>query len=150
MKITDALVAEHTIFLGVFDQIERVLPSLTTFQEIRTMARIAEGLLRGHACRETDLAYIALDHLLDHKGELDRMHHDHAELDARLKQVHATRTSAEAKRLLKASLAATREHFRLEEELLFPLLEQSLEPETLEELGRKWLERESGQVVEAR
>ena len=43
MKITEALVAEHNTFLTVFDQIERVLPSLATPIEIRTMASIVEA-----------------------------------------------------------------------------------------------------------
>src|SRR5512137_1580785 len=131
MKITDALVAEHTIFLSVFDQIERVLPSLTSLSEVRTMANVIEGLLQGHASRETDLAYVALDHALEHNGELDRMHHEHAELDARLKKVHAATHCQEARRLLKATLSSSREHFRLEEAMLFPLLERTLSAETL-------------------
>lgn len=141
MRITDALRAEHTIYLNVFDQIERVLPSLTTPGEVRTMAHIIEGLLESHASRETNLAYLALDHVLAEKGDLDRMHEDHHEIDARLKRVAGANTSAEARRLLKAAIQSSREHFRLEEKTLFPLLERVLERETLTSLGRSWLER---------
>jgi len=140
MKITDALVAEHNTFLIVFDQIERVLPSLTTPTEIRTMARIVEGLLESHAETETNLAYRALDHVLAHKGELRRMHQDHHEIDDRLRKVHTVQTCAEARRLLKSALLASREHFQLEERSVFPLLEKALRKETLESLGRSWLE----------
>ena len=101
MKITEALVAEHTIFLSVFDQIERVLPSLATPAEVKTMATIVEGLLEGHAKTETNLAYLALDHVLEHDGELKRMHQDHHEIDDRLRRVHTANTCAEARRLLK-------------------------------------------------
>jgi hemerythrin-like domain-containing protein len=141
MKITDALVAEHTIFLTVFDQIERVLPSLTTQTEVGTMARIIEGLLKEHAARETSLAYLALDHILAEQGQMNRMHQDHHEIDARLKQVQVAKTCAEARRLLKASVIAAREHFRLEEKVIFPLLERVLHQDTLRELGRSWIER---------
>jgi hypothetical protein len=68
MTITEALIAEHNIFLSVFDQIERGLPSLTTPPEVRTMAKIVEGLLNGHAETETNLAYLALDHVLQDEG----------------------------------------------------------------------------------
>src|ERR1039458_839528 len=68
MKITEALVAEHKIFLSVFDQIVRALPSFTTPAEVSTMARIVEGLLAGHAETETNLAYLALDHVLADNG----------------------------------------------------------------------------------
>ena len=143
MKITDALVAEHTIFLGVFDQIERVLPSLATPAEVRTMASVIEGMLLGHAKKETDLAYLALDHVLAHNGELKRMHQEHHEIDDRLRSVHTAGTCAEARRLLKEAILASREHFRCEERSVFPLLEKSLRKETLSELGKVWVQREA-------
>ena len=141
MKITEALVAEHTIFLNVFDQIERVLPSLTTPMEVVTMARIIEGLLENHAQTETHLAYSALDHVLEHNGELKRMHQDHHEIDARLREVHTAGTVAQARRLLKTAITASREHFHAEERSVFPLLEKMLQAETLTELGQNWLQR---------
>ena len=141
MKITEALVAEHTIFLGVFDQIERVLPSLTTPMEVVTMARIIEGLLETHAQTETNLAYSALDHVLEHNGELKRMHQDHHEIDARLREVHTAGTVAQARRLLKTAITTSREHFHAEERSVFPLLEKVLQEETLIELGQNWLQR---------
>jgi len=143
MKLTEALVTEHTIFLSVFDQIERALPSLSTPAEIDTMARIVEGLLQAHAKTETDLAYLALDHMLEHNGELTHMHQEHHEIDDRLRKVHTAKTCAEARRLLKAALTTSREHFRGEELNVFPLLEKWLKPETLLELGRSWLRREA-------
>ena len=91
--------------------------------------------------RETNLAYAALDHVLDDRGELARMFQDHHELDDRLKSVHATKNCSEARRLLKATIASAREHFRMEEEALFPFVEKTLAPESLEELGRYWVER---------
>ena len=143
MKITEALVAEHTIFLSVFDQIERVLPSLATPAEVRTMASIVEGLLEGHAKTETNLAYLALDHVLEHNGELKRMHQDHHEIDDRLRKVRTANTCAEARRLLKTAIVASREHFRGEERSVFPLLEKVLRQETLTELGKSWLQRQA-------
>jgi hemerythrin-like domain-containing protein len=143
MKITEALVAEHTIFLGVFDQIERVLPSLTTLVEVMTMARIVEGLLEGHAKTETNLAYLALDHVQEHNGELKRMHQDHHEIDDRLRKVQTANTCAEARRLLKVAITASREHFRGEERSVFPLLEKVLQEETLTELGQSWMQRQA-------
>jgi len=145
MKITEALVAEHNTFLLVFDQIERVLPSLGTPAELRTMASIVEGLLESHARTETNLAYLALDHVLAHNGELKRMHQDHHEIDDRLRRVHTAKTCAEARRLLKVALLASREHFQLEERNVFPLLERALRKETLRALGQDWLERSTTQ-----
>ena len=36
---------------------------------------------------------------------------------------------------MKAALAASRKHFQWEERLLFPLIDKTLKPETLAELG---------------
>jgi hemerythrin-like domain-containing protein len=138
MRITDALVTEHAVFLRVFDQIERVLPSLTTPTEVQTIAGIIEGMLSSHADAEANLAYLALDHVLHEKGHLDRMHQDHHEIDNRLRQAHSARTCAEGRRLLQSALASSREHFRLEEKILFPLLEGALQDDTLEKLGNAW------------
>lgn len=143
MKITEALVTEHTIFLRVFDQIEKALPSLTTQAEVGTMARIIEGMLEGHAKSETELAYLALDHVLAQKGELKRMHQEHHEIDDHLRKVQAAKTCAEARRLLKLAITVSREHFRAEEKSVFPLLEKALQPETLHELGRTAIERQA-------
>ncbi len=143
MRITDTLRAEHAIFLRVFDHIERALPSLATPAEVRTMAGIVEALLEGHARTETDVAYLALDHVLAENGELKRMHQEHHEIDERLRKVHTAGTCAEARRLLKVALATTREHFRGEEQNVFPLLERSLQAETLLELGRDWMRRQA-------
>ena len=141
MKITEALIAEHVIFLTVFDQIEKALPSLSTPAEIRTMAQVVEGLLEDHSKTETDLAYRALDHVLAHKGPLDRLYQDHHEIDGRLQKIYSSNTCSEGRRLLKTALGVAREHFRTEEKHVFPLMERTLEPETLMELGQIWLER---------
>lgn len=141
MKITEALVTEHRIFLSVFDQIERVLPRLTTLAEVKALASVIEGLLEDHAETETNLAYLALDHIMYHKGQLDRLHEEHHEIDASLHQVQKAGSCAEARRLLKAAIRASRDHFRFEEQSVFPLVENVLRGETLIELGASWAQR---------
>ena len=100
-------------------------------------------MLEGHAKTETNLAYLALDHVLEHNGELKRMHQDHHEIDDRLRKVHTAKTCAEARRLLKSAILASREHFRAEERSVFPLLEKVLQKETLTELGKTWMQRQA-------
>jgi hemerythrin-like domain-containing protein len=141
MKITEALVTEHAIFRGVFEQIERALPGCTTLSELRTMAGIVEGLLGPHAETESQIAYAALDQAMAQRGQLDRLHQDHHEIDASLKNVAQACTCAEARQLLEASLRASREHFLYEERVVFPLLEQCLQSDSLAELGRAWFQR---------
>ena len=107
------------------------------------MARVVEGMLEGHAKAETDLAYLALDHVLAQNGELKRMHQEHEEIDDRLRKVHGAKTCAQARRLLKEAIGASREHFRCEEREVLPLLEKALQEETLTELGRGWMQRQA-------
>jgi len=126
---------EHATFCAVFDQIERVLPGLNSVAEVRVLSTVVEGLLAGHADAEANLAYAALDHVLAEKGELDRLHHDHKEIDTNFKRLHGVSNLAEAQALLKKALAASRDHFRYEEQVVFPLLERVLPHETLNDLG---------------
>jgi hemerythrin-like domain-containing protein len=144
MKITEALVAEHTVFSTIFTQIERALPELTTLAAVKAFARLVEALLEEHGRTEEDLAYAALDHALENKGQLDRLYEDHREINAHLKRVHAARTVAQARQLLKTAILAAREHFHQEERLAFPLIEQTIEGETLAQLGDAWKERRLG------
>ncbi len=138
MTLTEILATEHRVFNRFFDQMEKALPKLSTPQEGRLLGQMMMGLLQGHAAAETDLAYIALDHVMQNEGALQRMHHDHRELDASLEQVHTAATCAEVRRLLKKAIAASREHFKAEERDVFPLLEHKLQTETLARLGEAW------------
>lgn len=133
--ITKTLVMEHAVFCAVFDQIERVLPGLKTTQEVKVLSTVVEGVLGRHAETETNLAYAALDHVLAEQGKLDRLHQDHKEIDNHFKRVHGASSLAEAQRLLKKALTASREHFRHEERIVFPLLERVLPGKTLGDLG---------------
>ena len=129
---------EHVVFRAVFDEIERVLPGLNSTQEVKVLSTVVERVLGQHAETETDLAYAALDHVLAEKGELDHLYQDHKEIDHNFKRVRGASSLAEAQRLLKKALAASREHFRHEERVVFPLLERALPSETLIELGETW------------
>jgi len=140
-RITEALTTEHAVFTVVFDQIEGALPRVQTVAEAKMLAGLVEALLRGHSETETDLAYVALDHMLDHRGELDELHQDHQEIDIRLKRIQSASGCAEARRLLKAALRASREHFLREERTVFPLIDQALSEEMLTALGSAWAER---------
>ncbi len=144
MKITETLVAEHRIFLRVFDQIDRLLPRMRTVAEVRRMASLVEALLMEHGTTETDLAYPALDHMLQDRDRLDRLHQEHQEIDAGLREVQAAPTLGEARRRLEAALLMSRRHFQFEERFVFPLFEELLQPGTLAELGADWLERSAG------
>ena len=141
--ITNVLIMEHAVFDEVFEQIERVMAGLKSVPEVKLLASVVEGLLRGHGETETNLAYSALDHALADRGALDRLYQDHHEIDDQFKRIHRATDPTEARLLLKKALAATREHFRREEKYVFPILEKTLQPDALWTLGRKWTESHS-------
>ena len=141
MKITEILVAEHRIFLSVFDQIERALSGVTTLTEARILARLVEGMLESHAGTETELAYLALDHVLQDKDQLDRLHEEHHEIDTSLHLVHLAGDVARARLMLQTALGASRRHFAFEEQSVFPLVESALQSETLAGLAATWMQR---------
>ena len=138
MTLTEILMTEHRIFNRVFDQVEKTLPNLNTPQEGRLLAKLITGMLEAHAATETDLAYLALNHVLQNEGTLQRMFHDHQELDASLDRVQSATTCAEVCRLLKKAIQASREHFKAEELSVFPLMERKLQSETLTRLAETW------------
>ena len=78
---------------------------------------------------------------MEDQGRLDRLHQEHQEIDAGLRAVRAAGGRAEAGRRLRAALLASRNHFRFEEQFVFPLLDEALQKETLSELGQAWRQR---------
>ena len=141
IPITRALTAEHKLFCAVFDEIEAMLPSVKRLAELREMGRMVEGLLRSHAVAEEDLVLLALDHSPIHKRRANRLHQEHHEIDSRLTRVCAVNDLARARSLLTAALAASRKHFQHEERVVFPFIEQAVEPGTLTQMGAVWLQR---------
>lgn len=109
MKITEAIALEHASLLRVFDQVERVLPGLSSAAEVGTLATILEGLLSIQAQLEANFAFAALDDALRHKGRLTALHEGHRELDEQVRQVQEASTCAEASGLLRAAMRAARE-----------------------------------------
>jgi len=136
-SITRTLIMEHAVFSEVFDQIERVLTGSPSAPVVKVLASVVEGLLRGHGETETNLAYSALDHALADRQALNPLYEDHHEIDDHFKRIHHAADAVESQRLLKKALAATREHFWREEKNVFPMLEQTLQPDTLLALGRE-------------
>jgi hemerythrin-like domain-containing protein len=133
--ITNFLTTEHALFCELFDEVDRLLPDVRTVAEVRLLGRLVEGVLSRHADVEQNLAYAALDQALAEKGELNQLYQDHEEIDACLHHATLAKEFVEAVRFLRAGLKASREHFRREEETVFPLFEKLFDPAALEALG---------------
>jgi hemerythrin-like domain-containing protein len=147
LTITAALVAEHDTFRALFDEIERTLPRTGSLEETQRLARRLEGLLRLHAAAEEDLALLLLDHLPEQKRRCDRFYTEHQEIDAQLTQVLEVRELDLAQELLLGAIAVSRRHFKHEERVVFPLMEQVTEEEQLTKLGLIWARRRESMVL---
>jgi hemerythrin-like domain-containing protein len=141
MKITEALLAEHLVFHNLFDHIEKVVPQLNTLAEVKTLAAMMESMLRGHSDTEDDLFLGPLDHCFEQMGQRDQFMREHKEMDGSLQAVQQAVRMESARKLLLVAVAHSRRHFDKEERIVFPLAEQMLKSETLEALGKTWVEQ---------
>jgi hemerythrin-like domain-containing protein len=135
LPITYCLTNEHAVFCNVFNEIERLLPDVRTVAEVRLLSRLVEGMLSHHADVEKNLAFAALDQALAEKGQLKQLNQDHEEIDSCLRKAALATDFAQAVRLLKTGLKASRTHFNREEESVFPLFEKILSSEALTALA---------------
>jgi hemerythrin-like domain-containing protein len=138
MTITGALLAEHTVFHSLFDQIERMAPRLKTAAEVRAIARLLASVMEAHSHTEDALFIEPLEHCLQQLGQHDTFHEEHKQIDANLKLAQTARSAKGARQALLASVLAARRHFDKEERVLFPLAEKVLKKKSLTELGKAW------------
>lgn len=148
MKITDILQAEHSVFHNLFDHIEKVAPKLQTLAEVRTMAALMQSMLNAHGKVEDELVSLPLEHYLEHIGQLDKFHWEHSEIDRNLKSIQTAKNVREARKLLLNAVIYSRQHFDNEERNFFPLAEKFLKKDTLESLGKAYLEKRKEIIAE--
>src|ERR1051325_2820960 len=141
MKITQILMAEHTVFHNLFDHIEKTAPRLRTLAEVKSLAATLETLLHAHSQTEDELFVAPLEHCFEQLGHRETFHEEHDEIDETLLATPKSRAVKAARSLLLAAVAASRKHFDKEERIVFPLAERTLKAETLKSLGEAWIKR---------
>lgn len=141
VKITDAFLGEHAVLYAQLDHLERAVPAAKTLGELKAMAAVLEAALASHADLEDELLLDGLQPGLAQMGKLERLQQEHDGICKGLAQVRAARTCAQARGLLLELIQRTREEFDLEERVIFRIAEETMRPETLEKLGRRWARR---------
>ncbi len=139
MKITEALLAEHVVFHNLFDYLERATPRLRTLAELRALAGLLDAMLEAHGQIEDKLVMEPLEHCLDHLGQNEAIHAEHAHIETVLAQVRACRDLKKARKLMVSAVLVSRQHFDREERVIFPLAEKWLKSRTLQTLGTEWV-----------
>ena len=141
MKITEALLAEHLVFHHLLDHIEKVAPQVETLPEIKSMAHMLAAMLKAHSRTEDDLLIGPLEHCFEQIGQRELFHQEHEEIDEDLMLVQETKRLGKARELLLVAVSASRKHFDKEERIVFPMAEEVLKTDTLEELGQAWMDQ---------
>src|SRR5215471_17792999 len=100
MKITEALLAEHTVFHSLFDHIEKTVPKAKSLAEIQSLASLMETMLEAHSRTEDELFIAPLEHCFEQIGHRETFHKEHAEIDACLELVRKAKQSRNAKQNL--------------------------------------------------
>jgi hemerythrin-like domain-containing protein len=147
MKITEALLAEHVVFHGLFDHIEKITPALKTLSEVKSIAALLEDTLSAHSRTEDTLLIEPMDHCLEQMGQAEGFHKEHREIDASLAQIKLAREVSVARKLLLSAVAYSRNHFDKEERILFPLAEKVLKSKTLTTLAADWIKQRQEAAV---
>ena len=141
MNITQALLGEHGVFYAQFKHLEQTLQMATNASQVQGQVTLLAAALETHARLENDLLFNALDAHLSGMGPLTVMRAEHQDIEGTLAQVAQVQDLSRAQGLVQRLLQIARAHFSKEEQVLFPLAEQTLDAATLQRLGAQWAEQ---------
>ncbi len=141
MKIIELLWRDHQEFYGQFDRLEESLGTAGKVAEIRTRVDQVSAALQMHAQLEDELLFTTLEPQIGAMGPLAVMRLEHTAIEDTLAQLQVDTDAAKTEQLVEHLLAVARSHFAKEEQVLFPLSEQVLSAEALDELGRQFMQR---------
>lgn len=138
MKITEALLGEHGAFYAQFDHLERVLGT-ASLGEVKAMGLLLESGLQDHANLEDDVLFEAVEAKQGPgAGPTGPMRDEHDEIRETLGRLPLVNDVEEARDLVLHAVDTARDHFRKEEQMLFPIAERELDLDQLNELGARW------------
>jgi iron-sulfur cluster repair protein YtfE (RIC family) len=141
MNIIDALIGEHAALLTLFGHIERHGPSWG-LRAVKDAGLLLESMLMTHGLLEDRLLFDAVPSAEGAvRDVLESMRGEHKAIAATLERLRAATTEAAAKGLLARVIEIAREHFAVEERVLFELAGRALGAEKARELGREWAAR---------
>lgn len=135
------LTGEHAAILAMFRGLEQRLASMT-LDETRNAAVWLEHLMRNHAIDEDTLLFSALPATQRGVGDtLEAMQQEHEEQRVLLEAMHEVTDAALARAQMRKVIEVSREHFAVEERVLFGLARELLGGARLSDLGREFCRR---------
>lgn len=125
----------------MLDRLEELAPHTSLLQLRALRDLVAEGI-QTHARVEDDLLFDRLERTsAKAEAAVRGMRTMHDDIDHLLDELAHMEQEARAREQLLNLAALARMHFFAEEEAVFPLAEEALPAEILEEVGRQYLER---------
>ena len=141
LDLIDLLLGEHGCLLSLFRHVEVRLPNMN-LREIQASGETLEALLMAHAIEEDQLLFHSLPvEQVGVREALDAMFGEHNEQRAMLEELRDHTEEPRARGLLMRLIEMTREHFAVEERILFGLAKQVLSDERRSELGNEYARR---------
>ncbi len=140
MSVVTYLLGEHGVLYALLDRVEELavhaeLQALRAYRDLLT-----EGI-RSHAAVEDELLFEPLERTGPQAEAAVRgMRTMHDDIDAALDDLARTGDEGRAREQLRNLAALAKQHFFAEEQAVFPLAEEALRTDVLEELGRRYLE----------
>ncbi len=141
MNIIDALIGEHAALGTVFDHVQKFQAGWSLQQSKETGA-LLDALLATHAVLEDDLLFDPLAKTGGRFGEmLQTMREEHDQLRRLVADLKYAETEDEACRALRQIVEVGRDHFAVEERVLFGMAAELLGTARLQRLGEEWAAR---------
>lgn len=139
--LIELLLGEHAAILALFRNLEQRLPEMG-LGEMRGAGYTVEALLMAHAIEEDALLFHALPEKRESvKRTLDAMFGEHNEQRRLMEELRSAQTTQAVRKLLSQVIELTREHFAVEERVLFDLARKLLGKRRLGELGAEFARR---------
>ncbi|QOY89578.1 hemerythrin domain-containing protein [Paludibaculum fermentans] len=141
LDLIELLLGEHAAILALFRSLEQRLPEMG-LREMQGAGYSVEALLMAHAIEEDALLFHSLPEKRDSvKRTLDAMFGEHNEQRRLMEELRSAKTTQAVRKLLSQVMELTREHFAVEERVLFELARKVLGKRKLEELGSEFARR---------
>lgn len=141
MNILDGLMGEHAAMLTLFEHLEQNAAHMD-LERLHETGELLERVVMVHSIAEDRFLFDAVPAAEGGLREaLLAMRSEHRQLAQELDQLRTTANEASARGCLQRVFESAREHFGVEERVLFELAARQISQEKLEELGLAWKRR---------
>ena len=142
MKITECLNVEHGVFLRQLDQLEELFQRRASNEVLAAVLQTIARAVESHAAGEEQRLYPAIEAAYGPQfPPLQVMKIEHEEID---RIVEATKTADFERGLVDRFIEVLRGHIQKEVHALFPMAEDRIPAQKLEEMARNCLQEGHG------